>query len=314
MSKLHLHIGTYKTGTSSIQSFLTQNRKNLLQKGYLYPTSGTRKSSHGRFCQTILSRRPYSSFTNECIEDWKNLEREIDLHRPTHIVISHEAFSTFERDEVKLLESYLSRCLSGFKIEIIIYLRRQDDLLKSLYGTRIKGAQYWGSLMDFYEEKKLSRNGYTHGEHHVRDFRFDYYELLKPWAETFGQDNIVVRNYEKAKKDLLNDFLEAIDLSTDEDWQYLEVYQNRASSGKTIKLLKLLNYIARVKLSMSREECQNFTRTGKTRKIVKLIERLPEFIFSNELASDKQLHNVLENFEDANRKVAQHYLGQAKLF
>ena len=249
------------------------------------------------------------------------MEREIDLHRPGHVVISAEPICSFNRDEVKLLETYLSRYLSEYKIKIIIYLRRQDDFLISLYSQRIKRGQYWGSLKNFYEENILFFSGCTYGDPYIRECRFDYYELLKPWAETFGKDNIVVRRYDKAKKRLINDFLEAIEFTADEDLQYLDFYKNQTTSGKTTKIIRLLNYIAREKLSKSREECMNlyinriaYSRTGKIRKIVNLIEGLPDFIFSNELASDKQLRAVLENFEDANKKVAQHYLGSAELF
>ena len=153
MPKLYLHIGTYKTGTTSIQSFLTHNRENLLHKGYLYPTSGAGQMiKHGLFCETITMRRPYSPFANEWIEEWENLEQEIDLHQPDYVVLNTEGLCNFDRDEVKLLESYLSRYLSGFETKIIIYLRRQDDLLVSLYVQRVKTAQYWGIIKDFYEE------------------------------------------------------------------------------------------------------------------------------------------------------------------
>ncbi len=74
MPTLHIHIGTLKTGTTSIESFLTHNREKLLKKGYLYPTSGTGKAGylHKCLCQSIDSRRPYNPLKNEWIEEWEN--------------------------------------------------------------------------------------------------------------------------------------------------------------------------------------------------------------------------------------------------
>lgn len=46
MSKVVLHIGTEKTGTTSIQHFMSQNRQALLAKGIVYPNLGSRKDAH----------------------------------------------------------------------------------------------------------------------------------------------------------------------------------------------------------------------------------------------------------------------------
>ena len=80
-----------------------------------------------------------------------------------------------------------------------------------------------------------------------------------------------------------------------------------------------MNFIARKKLSKSPKIQNNLFikrifAPGKIMQIVNLIEQLPDFIINDKLASDKQLHAVLETFEDANRKVARHYLGSEKLF
>lgn len=322
MPTLHLHIGTLKTGTTSLQSFLTRNRENLLKNGCLYPKSGAGKSDQHRFFfQTIASKRPDNLCTDKRIEEWENLEKEVALHQPKHVVISAEGICSFDADEVKLLRSYLSRFLSRVDIKIIIYLRRQDNLLVSLYAQRVKAGRYWGSLKDFYEEGILSPNAYIHGDSFIRDFKFDYYELLKPWAEIFGKDNIIVRSYDKEKKRLIDSFLEAIGCDEKGDLEYLDFNKNQTISGKKLKIIRLFNYIARGILSKSLDECEKlyirrflFARRGKAKTLIDLVENLPDVIFSSKLASNKLLSTALANFESANRKVAQHYLGSAKLF
>src|SRR4030095_4330852 len=42
----YIHIGPHKTGTSSIQWFLQENRAELLNDGYLVPETATRHGAH----------------------------------------------------------------------------------------------------------------------------------------------------------------------------------------------------------------------------------------------------------------------------
>ena len=40
MKTAYIHIGTHKTGSTSIQDFLFKNRTKLRDRGFLYPLSG----------------------------------------------------------------------------------------------------------------------------------------------------------------------------------------------------------------------------------------------------------------------------------
>ncbi|HJY52915.1 MAG TPA: hypothetical protein VKD89_02735, partial [Candidatus Udaeobacter sp.] len=42
----HIHVGPHKTGTTSIQWFLQENRAELLTHGYFVPESETRRGAH----------------------------------------------------------------------------------------------------------------------------------------------------------------------------------------------------------------------------------------------------------------------------
>ena len=46
MKQLYIHIGTGKTGTSAIQEFLYNNRKELLSDGVRYVDAGIVKNNH----------------------------------------------------------------------------------------------------------------------------------------------------------------------------------------------------------------------------------------------------------------------------
>jgi len=42
----YIHVGAHKTGTTSIQWFLQENRPELLESGYFVPESETKRGAH----------------------------------------------------------------------------------------------------------------------------------------------------------------------------------------------------------------------------------------------------------------------------
>ncbi|PYK41965.1 MAG: hypothetical protein DME60_00685 [Verrucomicrobia bacterium] len=53
----YVHIGPHKTGTTSIQWFLKENRAELLKHGYFVPESGTNRGAHHAIARK-LCRQP----------------------------------------------------------------------------------------------------------------------------------------------------------------------------------------------------------------------------------------------------------------
>jgi len=50
---LYIHIGLHKTGTTSIQNFLTLNENILSKKGYLYPATGRKGQAQHLLAQAM---------------------------------------------------------------------------------------------------------------------------------------------------------------------------------------------------------------------------------------------------------------------
>ena len=79
---LYLHIGTSKTGTTSIQQFLCHNRSALLHQGYLYPGLGVNIINH-----RLVWVQNDDHVTERMLE---LMRREYDDSGARHIIISAE--------------------------------------------------------------------------------------------------------------------------------------------------------------------------------------------------------------------------------
>ncbi len=80
MTTVYLHIGIPKTGTTSIQSFLFNNRDQLLEAGILYPL--TRRSEqcltgaygHHKLSDSIM--RQINEGSDLAMNDWQDLYQQ----------------------------------------------------------------------------------------------------------------------------------------------------------------------------------------------------------------------------------------------
>ena len=79
----------------------------------------------------------------------------------------------------------LKKAFSGHAVKIIFYVRRQDDRIESNYNQAVKEISYRSP----HTFTQFLGNGYKS--------ILDYYQVLLPWSDAFGRENIIVRCYEK---------------------------------------------------------------------------------------------------------------------
>lgn len=140
-----IHIGPHKTGSTSIQAFMTENAAVLERHGVLYPalTSriGTPSPRHG-----VLREDPDGD--GEGAGNWLRLDREA-LQTGRSVVLSSEFFSETFRDG-EALDRFMERLSRrGHRVKILAYVRDQPDWLNSWYvenakrlGTRLSFERY----------------------------------------------------------------------------------------------------------------------------------------------------------------------------
>src|SRR5438132_5866868 len=203
-----LHIGTEKTGTTSIQTFLAQNRAPLLSRGWLYShAAGARKHyslvaysldderrDGTRRMLGIGDRIPLAVFRPRLIE---SIETEIAASGAATLAFSSELLATRLRrpTEIARLKALCDRLARNTKV--VVYLRNQVDFLVSRYTNII----WEGGTCEF--------------DFRARTAIADYELLLDRWSAAFGRENIVVRRFEPADfpdGGLIGDFASAVSL------------------------------------------------------------------------------------------------------
>jgi hypothetical protein len=192
-----LHIGTAKTGTTSLQKFLSAHEAELGEAGVLYPRAGRPewRFEEFAFAHHVLALAIRGRETPADARHWDDVREELARSDKETAVISSENFGGFEPEHVRQAAAHLE----GHTVKVVVYLRSPLSFLVSAYKQRVKVGQYGGSFGGF-----------------VREYvRFGYGDLLARWADVFGAENVLARVYDKVKKSpgVEEDFLDVLGVS-----------------------------------------------------------------------------------------------------
>ena len=296
---LTLHIGTGKTGTSSLQNFLARNRARLAESGWLYPRSLGR-TRHVRFGLWTRSDDDLAAAFREGrpgtgrFGDPAELRREVparllaEVRRTAlpRVLISDEALYAAATPSLERLRRFINEHAS--QVRVICYLRRQDDLLVSHYQQVVK-VRATRTLAQRVAEKDLSPT-------------YDYYARLRSWGEVIAPDELIVRRFEPARfrhDSLYDDFVDAAGLeipTTDRP----ERERNESLDAEAVEFLRLLN--------LYRVEHPEESDLPANRDLVPQLTRLSTGPILT--LPDDTLDQFMEQWADSNERVARELLGE----
>lgn len=315
MKTLYLHIGQEKTGTTSVQQFLSVNRSQLLKEhGILYPfsdgisSSNERHFNHSCFAAAFLpeSKR---SFVHQskiaCVSDAiENLCKNVELDSKTEkALLSCEHFSSrFGDKEV----CQLARSLNQYHVRIICYVRRQDDYQISRFSEALRsGTYHWLDLT----KKPADLN------------RMNYLLNLEPWIKYFGVDAVNLRSFDSQsfkRSGLLVDFLDTIGIRTSDKFIFPE-YTNTSVTYEQAVILKELNkFLIRWKDVNDKKSSELFSKSQKMRRdIIDLMSLNNDVIENSELKSCFSLEDrrkYMTHFDNSNRILSELFFHGKSLF
>jgi hypothetical protein len=219
--RLLIHAGAGKTGSSSIQKFLSANAPALADKGVAIP-SGKLKPSRRTGGQHVFAFA-------DLLTDPRGRERLEDALRavahapsdPGTIILSAENLA--EKPGAPALFAGL---VDEYDVRLLMYVRRQDEFLLSSWQQWFSktGDDLWAWLM-----QEVGRRG-------------DWDTYLARWEAVVPADQITVRPYERARllgQDVVNDFYGWLGLPQPfESWLNPEADANVSVSDAITELVK----------------------------------------------------------------------------
>lgn len=228
--KLFIHIGTHKTGTTSIQSFLSDNRDLIQKNGILTPKMSIFNDFLG-FDEQLFIRHHTSAeeIIYQFIKDrkagyfvrdigyyearlTKKIQREL-LSKNKDVIFSSESFFDnhlvrFDR-RMDLLAGIIGKYREKYEIKIIIYFRAQDSFIESMfmmYGIICSfNLDFQTFLKELYCDQECETN---------TGLSLDWQIFTDCIKRHFPDSEVIVRSYEQASKNnLIKDFTAITGLS-----------------------------------------------------------------------------------------------------
>ncbi|MBR1635940.1 MAG: hypothetical protein IJ682_12900 [Lachnospiraceae bacterium] len=264
---LYLHIGTPKTGTSSLQEYLAANSKALEEQGFLFDTKETLRDLI-RDLDPDASRYTNGSWILKSMDEVANniFNREFlyianmdikALSQMAEVDFSNYS-STFRRyiaSTEELLEKqnvilsneilwsippiYLKQLYLHFheRIRVIVYLRRQDFLLESFWNHAIRKSV-----------TTVSFDGYISIYGIFPNFKrtLQYRQTLDEISGIIGRENLIVRIYGAKDKegnpfDIKKDFAGVVGFDYKKNIDRKN--KNTRITGQMIEYIRVLNSI-----------------------------------------------------------------------
>jgi len=274
--RLIIHIGTHKTGTTSIQNTLDKSRDVLLEKGLLYPRTDREPwpllKKHCSVYRAARERdQAYSDSEREL------LLKEFEDSGCTQMLISEEGLS--EPDDC--FAEFFRPWSDMFTIDVVCYLRRQDYFVESLYNqfVRERARREGRPIQDFVISPQ------------TRD-RLLYNKILSKWRQEV--DSVVALDFDREVKSggLLKSFVEAAKLPVE------AMHEAPANQSPDMRLIVVLNKLNKDSVKYDLAMCM---------KAARIIEKDRRWKKKNYILGARLRRKLLKDFEEENRCLKENF-------
>lgn len=293
--KCVIHIGTEKTGSTSIQQFMHQNRIKLYGQGVIFTQCAGKANNHGvcfiaehpgknddvtRVWGSGLKGVKYDRAKRKCASRLKGeIKRKIKHKKdPTLVISSEHIQSRLDKEELKNLKAFLVNVgVSEFKI--VVYLRDPVGTAQSLYSTVLKVGRTYS--MPHPDDQPYYKNV------------CDHKATIERFESVFGRGTVVPRIFERDELvncSVVDDFLSLIGITNTNKFKQA-VIKNESLSPTGAILLKHLNHrilreidgVLNPKRHLLISAFEEFFSTGKYEMPIEIKKAYEEmFLSSNE--------------------------------
>ena len=302
MKTLYLHIGTPKTATTAIQLFCADNETVLNTHGYTFPDFGInyRYTANRRNAHFLIGELHPKTGTvdiekeddtvQQCFTKIYRLFEKFD-----NVILSDEGLwkngFLYQDRSWKKIQNELQKGI--FTVKVIVYLRRQDDLLYSRWSQQLKTA--YGLTSPNYV-----RN-WNDTLAHLPSMMFDYYDALKKIEHYVGKDNLVVRRFDKEHfygNSIYADFLNTVGLEFSPEYNIRQETANVSLTKNNTEIKRILNGLPELNQS-----CNRIFRDCLAKSSEQAADDRKYSMFSQQ-----EMLDFMSKYESGNNKIAKEYL------
>lgn len=229
--KLIIHVGTPKTGTTSIQTYLGKKQFKLRGKGILYPHNLDKLQNPTAPKHQWFEKNLLTTHLAFFLENFNNIIAQIKSDTHT-IIVSSEGVYNHWWDFPDVSKDILSALSTLFDIEIWVWFREPLGFIESYYKQCIRNPQIennpcYGKDLSFCEMLDIE----WFSQH------LDYQGFVSECQALFGKSKVFAFKYEG---DVVQELIHKLGLATPYDNQTPQ--QNRSLNSASIALLRTLNH------------------------------------------------------------------------
>ena len=228
--KLIIHVGTPKTGTTSLQTYLDKKQRKLRGKGILYPHNLEKSQNPTAPKHQWFEKNLVTIHLEHFLENFKNIISQVKEDTHT-IILSSEGIYNYWWDFPEQSKSILGELSELFDTQIWVWFREPLVFIESYYkqcirNPQIAGNPCYGKDLSFAEMLDIE----WFSQH------LNYQGFITDCQMLFGENNISVFKYEG---DVVQEVMQKLGLATPHDNPTPR--QNKSLNSASIALLRKIN-------------------------------------------------------------------------
>ncbi|WP_233267276.1 sulfotransferase family protein [Paraglaciecola sp. L3A3] len=229
--KLIIHVGTPKTGTTSLQTYLAKKQRKLRGLGILYPHNLETLPNPNTPLHQWFEKNLLTTHIDNFLANFKNIISQVKTDTHT-IILSSEGIYNYWWDFPEQSKVILSELAEIFDIQIWAWFRQPLEFIESYYKQCIRNPQVasnpcYGKDLSFAE--MLEINWFSQ--------HLNYQGFVNECQTIFGENSVYAFEYQG---DVVQQVSKRLGLATPHDNPTPR--QNNSLNNASIKMLKSINY------------------------------------------------------------------------
>ncbi len=283
-----LHIGTDKTGSTSIQNTVFLNREWLLARSVYVPETGLGEGNGHAGLLRLMEAGALAQLAAELLA-----ASEAGY---AQALLSWEGMSSlwFDRRHIRRLLG----ALGGFQVHVLVYLREQAEVIQSGHLQRVKRNMHLLDIAAIEHPRTLRER--VRALAALRNPNRNYYRLLRPWQRCIPGATFSVRIYHRAQLhggDVVSDFLDQLKVRRDEHFIGAREYYNQSLDVEGALLLETLK-----KLPAWKDRI--IALVDVTQSLIGVEGQATRYFLS-----EKTVASIRRHYRRSNFKLARHFMG-----